>query len=187
MKVFFLEKKNNILIKGMSLEKNLIKKRMRVQREILISSLKGISLAIDTTIIIILAVVVLAVLIGIFFLTSGPFGTNIQAELTRNSNCNAYRNVDIDCDGKEYNDFVKDSNNENMLKELATACNTLKVSGCSGTASLQCIQACCTACGKTTTTISTEAKTCEGRCVPGDSCPTGFASGSCPSGSVCCK
>ena len=108
---------------------------------------KGISLAIDTTIIIILAVVVLAVLIGIFFMAVGPTQTEIGARLKQTQACNTYRGFDADCDGKEYNDYIKNSDNEKLLKELGTACSTLKASGCyPNTASRNCVFACCTGC-----------------------------------------
>ncbi len=108
---------------------------------------KGISLAIDTTVIIILAVVVLAVLIGIFFVVIGPVGPEISARIKQTQVCNAYRSFDADCDGKEYTQYARDSKNENLLKELGTACNTLRISGCStDSASYTCIKACCTGC-----------------------------------------
>ena len=131
---------------------------------------KGISLAIDTTIIIILAVVVLAVLIGIFFLVAGPTQDEFKARLTQSQVCGAYRNVDIDCDGKEYSNYAKD--NENLLKELATACTTLKISGCSGTADIRCIKACCPGCGAAKAKCESEISNSVCRRLPGG-CNTG--------------
>ena len=114
--------------------------------------LKGIALAIDTTIIIILAVLVLAVLLFMLLSTSGPFSKNVQAELARTQNCNAYRSFDADCSlsSSEYNTFK--SQNEKLLEDLGEACTELKISGCSKPASGQCIRACCIGCQKTTTT-----------------------------------
>ena len=117
--------------------------------------MKGISLAIDTTMIIILALIVLVVLIGILFMVSPGFIETIKAESTRASNCAAYLRTDDNCDLKEYDNFIKDSNNEKlvMVKELGTACSALRISGCSkDTASRDCIRACCIGCGATTTT-----------------------------------
>ncbi len=154
--------------------------------------MKGISLAIDTTIIIILAVVVLAVLIGIFFLVAGPTGDTFKAELTRNSNCNAYRNVDAECNSqKKYEEFKGNSNNENLLKELNKACNTLKKPSCSASdtpAGLQCIKACCIGCGGAE-------KKCEdlGGICAFSSCdklqptPGKPLNGQCPEGRTCCS
>ena len=128
---------------------NINNKRMRVQGERPFSR-KGISLPINIMVILILAVIVLVVLIGLFFMVAGPTQAEIKARLTQTQVCNAYRNVDVGCDDQTKHDEFA-ANNEELLKELGDACNTLRISGCSSPASLTCIQSCCIGCAVTAT------------------------------------
>ena len=147
---------------------------------------KGISLPIDTTIIIILAVVVLAVLLAMFFSVAGPGGGDTSARLKQVQICGAYRSADNNCDGKEYNNYIKDSNNEKILKELGEACRTLKISGCSGAATFSCIQACCTGCESNRDKCTNLGGRCTGGCSSDFRIPEGDVS--CTDNNLkCCK
>ena len=151
---------------------------------------KGIALAIDTTVIIILAVVVLVILISLLLLVSGPTQSEFQARLTQSQVCGNYRNVDTKCEGgAKYAQFVSDSNNENLLKNLNLACHTLRISQCTGTedtaAGESCIKACCPACSQSSSQDTGSESACSGTCVRANQC-TARGTGSCDGGFVCC-
>ncbi len=120
-------------------------------------SSKGVSLAINTVVILILAVTVLIVLIGFLVTTSGPVQGEFEARIAQSQICGSYRNVDVKCDGSEYNEFSED--NEESLEKLGDACSQLGFQRCSGKASFECIQSCCIGCQ------SPEERTCSGTCI----------------------
>ena len=149
---------------------------------------KGISLSINIMVVLILAVIVLVVLIGIFFSVAGPTQSVIKARLAQTQVCSAYRNTDVNCNDKtKYDEF--EANNEELLKELGDACNTLSIPGCSSPASLTCIQSCCIGCGEAEIrpTTQDECFDQDASCAA-PNCPSGKTQiGSCGPGILCCK
>jgi hypothetical protein len=103
---------------------------------------KGISLATDTIIYIILAVLVLTVLLFFFTKNAGEADRTVDAQMDRNRYCSEYIQIDRQCDGKAELD------NENALQtikpKISAACGELKIQGCPG--DLKCIQNCCIVC-----------------------------------------
>jgi hypothetical protein len=143
-------------------------------------SMKGMSLAIETIIVMILASIVLVALLFFFTGTFTPGADRATAEMTRATGCQDYMKVEPEC--KELGDFTGKA-------KLVEACKKLSYSG----PDLVVIQSCCAMyCGKAAT-ASTIAQTCTqagGTCIPTSGwhlCTTGSLSGTCPSGEACCR
>jgi hypothetical protein len=98
--------------------------------------MKGISLAIETIIFIILAVTVLSVLLLFFTKTGGSSQTRVELEANRNIYCGNYISGDLQCktDGKSIT--VLDT------KKFSETCGKLGVKGCPAI-SPECFSACC--------------------------------------------
>ena len=96
---------------------------------------KGISLAINQLILLIIAVVVLLVALGI---VAGQFPiiNEIKLKQQKVSLCNAYTKGDPECEdvGQVEDDIVE---------KLGEVCQQLKYPGCSGSLSVDCVRKCC--------------------------------------------
>src|SRR3989344_7311250 len=76
---------------------------------------KGISLSIETIIVLMLALVVLVVLLGMLFNVAPPVQNDLQARTKQIQACGAYTNYDGDCSlGTDYTTFK--SSNSAVLK-----------------------------------------------------------------------
>ncbi|KHO47683.1 MAG: hypothetical protein QT00_C0002G0343 [archaeon GW2011_AR5] len=116
--------------------------------------MKGVSLAIETIIYLILAVLVLMVLIGFFLTQAGPAQDQYALEAKRNSLCGAYVTNDFSCAGTGGNPVAAAS--PSVVQNIATTCAELNrrfgsayrctTSSTSGSAALDCIRSCCITC-----------------------------------------
>lgn len=98
-------------------------------------AMKGVSLAIETIIFIILAVTVLSVLL-LFFTTVGtPPQNAIELEQKRVTMCGEYIRIWPHCDQLD--------NRFSNAAILANVCGKLKAANCDGTASSNCFAECC--------------------------------------------
>jgi hypothetical protein len=111
--------------------------------------MKGISIAIETIIYLILAVVVLSVLLMFFTTLGGQSQHQVQMEYQRNQRCGQYTMYDTKCESVE-NNFPKNIQGRGkILEELAKACKYLQFDQCnSDTATIECIKNCCLGCPK---------------------------------------
>jgi hypothetical protein len=112
--------------------------------------MKGISIAIETVVYMILAVTVLSVALFFFLSQAGPSQDLYTLESKRDRYCMAYVSMDYGCAGK--NGKVVDGTSPEVLKNIGSACleMTRKFSysydACGESATLQCIQQCCITC-----------------------------------------
>jgi hypothetical protein len=99
--------------------------------------MKGISIAIETIVYIILAVLVLTILL--YFLTSqaGPAQTSIDNERNRDSLCGKYIGKDITCANPEKVDDT------NIKSQLFDVCKKIESFSCKTSLDKTCIQKCC--------------------------------------------
>lgn len=115
--------------------------------------MKGIALAIETIVFIILAVTVLTVLLFFFTSMGGQSQHEFELQQRRHQFCGKYASIDPKCEQKGF-DKVKaydqgKPDKDQILKNIADACVGLKLypQHCSGTtATLPCVQACCIQC-----------------------------------------
>ena len=111
--------------------------------------MKGISIAIETIVYLILAITVLSVLLLFFLTQAGPAQDQYTLEAKRDRFCGAYATKDFACVGK--NNQPADVQPE-VLNGIQSACNELTrrfnagYSECQGSATLRCIQQCCLTC-----------------------------------------
>ncbi|RLI97279.1 MAG: hypothetical protein DRO96_00945 [Candidatus Aenigmatarchaeota archaeon] len=96
---------------------------------------KGLSLAINQLILLIIAVVVLLVALGIIY-GQMPNINEIKANQQRISLCNAYVKSDPKCEDV---DQVEDE----VTEKLANVCQQLRYPGCSGSLTVECVKKCC--------------------------------------------
>lgn len=114
--------------------------------------MKGVSIAIETVIYLILAVTVLSVLLLFFLKIGGPAQDQYTLEATRNTLCGVYTSQDFACVGK--GDNPVSGMDPKKIEELVNTCRELNRRGfaylCSGPATgsegLKCIQDCCLTC-----------------------------------------
>src|SRR3989338_6783104 len=85
--------------------------------------MKGVSLAIETIIYLILAVLVLMVLITFFLTQAGPAQDQYTLEAKRNSLCGAYVTNDFSCAGSGGNPVSSIS--PSVVQNIATTCAEL--------------------------------------------------------------
>ena len=106
---------------------------------------KGVSLSIETTIVIILAIIVLVVLLGFLFNVVPPAQTQLQAQATVTRLCGNYIREHPKCDVADVD------------QELSDACKILGHKACGSLDDVSCITTCCRdfCSGRTTTTKST--------------------------------
>lgn len=102
--------------------------------------MKGISLAIETIIFVILAVIVLTVLLLFFTGTAGEAEDRIKLEQERTRLCEQYVQADRAC-----NDPAALSGFGDRSK-LGDTCSKLNIIGCSSSPELECVQRCCIFC-----------------------------------------
>lgn len=114
--------------------------------------MKGVSLAIETIIVIILAVTVLTVLLYFFRSTQGPAEDAIKLLRLQTNACSAYVFYDERCTGNIIDETLRNQlSNSQILQNIASACSGLSrqhggdYPGCANqnTASPQCIKECC--------------------------------------------
>ena len=115
--------------------------------------MKGVSLAIETIIYLILAILVLTVLLTFFLTQAGPAQDQYTLEAKPNSLCGAYVSRDFACTGsagspktgeggvapKTVEDIGKTCSELNRRFGFAYCCS-------GGPANLKCIQSCCITC-----------------------------------------
>ncbi len=105
---------------------------------------KGVAIAIETVIFIILAVLVLTILLFFFTTQSGPAQQQISLQRERNEICSAIATKDPKCEDMT---GIQSTIGAKKMGDLRTACNTLSL--CSTTDSAKdCIQKCCIFCPK---------------------------------------
>ena len=106
--------------------------------------MKGVAIAIETVIFIILAVLVLTVLLFFFTSQSGPAQQQISLQRERNEICSAIATKDPKCE--DMAGIEKTIGSDKMTK-LRTSCNLLSL--CSTTDNAKdCIKKCCIFCPK---------------------------------------
>jgi hypothetical protein len=127
--------------------------------------MKGVAIAIETVIYLILGVTVLSIALFFFLSQAGPAQDQYKLEADRNRFCGTYVSIDFQCKGGDTSSGVHASASPEVLAGIAKACGELaRRQGfnyqCQGqqTANLQCIQSCCFTCpqyGKTPGTPAT--------------------------------
>lgn len=106
---------------------------------------KGIAIATDTIVYIILAVIVLTVLL--YFLTryGGEGESRARLELDRGTQCGILTQYDRDCDEK-VDIQGEDAKYNDAQTKLAEICKKLNVPKCSGSKDFACFRNCCLTC-----------------------------------------
>jgi hypothetical protein len=117
--------------------------------------MKGISIAIETVVYLILAVTVLSVSLFFFLSQAGPAQDQYTLEANRDRYCMTYVSMDFSCEGKG-TDPVPGASME-LRTKIGTACNEMARRfgfpyECNGAATLKCIQQCCITCPQKGTT-----------------------------------
>jgi hypothetical protein len=112
--------------------------------------MKGISIAIETVIYLILGVTVLSITLFFFLSQAGPAQDQYTLEANRNRFCGAYVTLDFECKGTGGHVVQID---QSVLKGIGTACKELSrrniyPNPCTDVADLRCIQSCCFTCPK---------------------------------------
>jgi len=113
--------------------------------------MKGVSLAIETIIVIILAVSVLTVMLFFFRSNFTPAETIVQLIAKQNNACSGYVFYDYDCDGTANSPLTGNANTEfeNIKTRIAEACDGLNKQrgdypSCAGASTGNaCIKECC--------------------------------------------
>jgi len=105
--------------------------------------MKGVSLAIETIIYLILAVTVLTILLYFFLSQASPVETEFELRQKQATLCGRYVNVDPKCEG----DGTNPKGDAAVISELVKTCEKLGIdpSYCP-TQNLHCIQVCCNVC-----------------------------------------
>ena len=108
--------------------------------------MKGVSLSIETIVILILAVIVLAAMLVFFSGTTNPAADTLRATRMQTESCAAYVRKDPDCTDIGINDVPPD-----VKQKIAEACNILQgYDECRGQppTNIACVRSCCkTFCG----------------------------------------
>ena len=114
--------------------------------------MKGVSIAIETIVYLILAITVLSVLLLFFLTQAGPAQDQYTLESKRQSACGAYVSVDFACNGVGGQPKTGPGGVQNkVLTDIGTACSELNkrfsfAYKCDGAANLECIKSCCITC-----------------------------------------
>lgn len=117
--------------------------------------MKGISLAIETIIFIILGVTVLTVLLFFFTSFGGQSQHEFELQQQRHQWCGTYSKYNPTCERGVHDKYFPSSTSDTAKKEIlemiGQACKGLNVPGCTGLgidnkASFECIQSCCLHC-----------------------------------------
>ena len=113
--------------------------------------MKGISIAIETIVYLILAITVLSVLLFFFLSQAGPSQDQFKLEADRNRYCATYVSKDFSCTGKDGNPV--DTVNPDVVNKIKTTCLELNrrfnfAYKCDGSNDLDCIKQCCLTCPK---------------------------------------
>lgn len=114
--------------------------------------MKGISIAIETIIYLILGVTVLSIALFFFLTQAGPAQDQIKLETDRNNYCGSYVSIDFTCSGGTGPGGVKPGVTTDLLTKLGKACGDLKRAAgfafnCDGSAAtIECIRTCCITC-----------------------------------------
>ncbi|HLD38738.1 MAG TPA: hypothetical protein VJB05_00300 [archaeon] len=112
--------------------------------------MKGISMAIETIIYLILAILVLSVLLLFFLSQATPPQDQFALEAKRNSACAAYTTQDFRCVGENGQPLIGGT----IITNIQTSCNELtrRFNGgydkCESGSLLECIKQCCLTCPK---------------------------------------
>ncbi|MBI4896186.1 MAG: hypothetical protein HY832_01425 [Candidatus Aenigmarchaeota archaeon] len=102
--------------------------------------MKGISIAIETIVYIILAVTVLSILLFFFTSQAGPSRRDLDYQRIRNQYCGVYANQNPTCDQ------AKDAKLTDEITKIKDACKNLKI--CTTQPDHECILNCCIFCPK---------------------------------------
>ena len=119
--------------------------------------MKGVSIAIETIIYLILAILVLTVLITFFLTQAGPAQDQYTLEAKRNSLCGAYVSMDFSCVGRDDGPKTGEGGVDPTIPEtIASTCSELNrrfgfayrstAGSGGGTSGLNCIRSCCITC-----------------------------------------
>lgn len=114
--------------------------------------MKGISMAIETIVYLILAITVLSVLLFFFLSQAGPSQDQFKLEADRNRYCSSYVSKDLACAGKGGSP-VTDVQSD-IVNKIKTTCLELNrrfnFNYCQGdkAGDLECIRDCCITCPK---------------------------------------
>ena len=111
--------------------------------------MKGIAIAIETVVYLILAVTVLSVALFFFLSQAGPAQDQYTLEAKRDRYCMTYVSLDFSCAGKDGKPV--DGANAELLGNIGSACSEMKRRfgfpyECGSSADLKCIQQCCITC-----------------------------------------
>jgi hypothetical protein len=108
--------------------------------------MKGISIAMETIVYVILAVMVLSVLLFFFTSLGGDSQRRVQMEQQRLQACGQYTMYDVKCESIDK--FPTNIHNRNdVLKSIGEACKFLQYDQCNAeTATIECIKNCCMNC-----------------------------------------
>ena len=100
--------------------------------------MKGISLSIETIVVIVLAVIVLTALLAFFLGIWNPNANEAQLQADKTRLCGRYSSLYPDCDN-----IGTDS--EDLRRNISSVCSRLGFSSCFGgsPASISCIEQCC--------------------------------------------
>ena len=114
--------------------------------------MKGISIAIETIIYLILAITVLSVLLFFFLSQAGPSQDQFKLEADRNRFCGSYVSKDLTCAGKDGAPLTDVQSG--IVTKIRSTCEELNrrfnFNYCKGdnTGDLKCIRDCCLTCPK---------------------------------------
>jgi len=116
--------------------------------------MKGVALAIETIIYIILGVTVLTVLLFFFTQMGGQSQHEFEMQQTRHQWCGTYSQYNPTCEKSihdtHFSGATSDTKKDEILSKIGSACKGLNIPYCtSNTASFQCIQSCCLHCPET--------------------------------------
>lgn len=99
---------------------------------------KGITLASESIVVIILAVIVLAALLAFLSSVSGPTQDEVRLRLRQAQQCRSYVEANGKCERSA--DSRVDSD---LKRDLVTTCTSLKYARCTGSDSIACVIECC--------------------------------------------
>ena len=114
--------------------------------------MKGVSIAIETIIYLILAITVLSVLLFFFLTQAGPAQDQYTLEAKRQASCGAYTSVDFSCNGVNGQPKTGQGGvQQKVLDDIGKSCSELSkrfgfAYACQGSADLPCIKSCCITC-----------------------------------------
>lgn len=114
--------------------------------------MKGVSIAIETIVYLILAITVLSVLLFFFLTQAGPAQDQYKLEAERNRWCGSYVTKDLLCSGQ--NNGPHPGVSVEVVRKIKEACTELSrrfgyaYTECIGGDNLRCIQQCCLTCSQ---------------------------------------